>query len=217
MASPDLSHLDTRARNAVTRAHDEARSLRYQHVGTEHLLLGLIAEAGDTAGGLLASAGVLLVAARGKVFEASGPPPESNPGTEMTFTARAAIALDRGTRFAFNRRCAAVGTVHVLLGILDVEGTACQVLRGLGVDVDALRSAAEEAAENGPSGLVTAPEPTLSPRANTPMPTCPKCGAGLVQSLAHCWVPASGPDGDTTELGVAYCGACSATLGVWSR
>ena len=54
------------------------------------------------------------------------------------FTARAKRAIERASRFSL-QRWRHVGTEHLLLGVLDVEGTACQVLRGLGVDVAGLR------------------------------------------------------------------------------
>jgi hypothetical protein len=107
--------------------------------------------------------------------------------------------------------------VYLLLGILDVEGTACQVLRGLDVDVDALRAAAEAAVGDGTTGDATTPYRNMPAPTNTPVLTCPSCGAALVPPLAYCWLPASGFDGETRELGVAYCRTCSATLGVWPR
>jgi hypothetical protein len=133
----------------------------------------------------------------------------------MTFTARASRALDRAIRFAFHDRTAAVGTVHVLLGILDVEGTACQVLRGLDVDVATLRTAAEVVIRDGVSGALAKPHLDVPAPAKTLVAACPACGAALEGSLAYCRLPASTPAGEAHEFGVAYCGNCSGTLGVW--
>ena len=51
---------------------------------------------------------------------------------------RAARALGRSVRFSHAARASSVGTEHVLLGVLDVEGTAGQVLLWLGADVERL-------------------------------------------------------------------------------
>lgn len=183
-------------------------------MGTEHLLLGLIAEHDDTAATLLVSAGAVLEMAREKAGEASGPPRTPGSGAEPVFSARAARALERGLRFASQRRIAAVGPVHLLLGILDVEGRAGQVLRGLGVDVIALRATAEAAANLGTSDGSTKPKPDMASPGITPVPTCPGCGAPLEGALAYRRLKASDADGSTYEIGVAYCGTCSSALGV---
>ncbi|GAA4676693.1 Clp protease [Phytohabitans rumicis] len=47
-----------RARGVVTGAQDEARQLRHRHIGTEHLLLALLADDAGLAGTVLRDAGV---------------------------------------------------------------------------------------------------------------------------------------------------------------
>jgi len=56
-----------RARNVVVYAQDEARSLRHNYIGTEHLLLGLLREEEGLAARLLASLGVTLEDVREQV------------------------------------------------------------------------------------------------------------------------------------------------------
>jgi hypothetical protein len=173
----DLRGFDAAARRAVARADAEARELGHDHVGTEHLLLGLLTSQSVTAR-VLANAGVTLTAARHKVSEAVGAPsggPEPGPGA-LPRTPRVERALGRSVRFAHARGSDLVGSQHVLLGVLDVEGTAGQVLRGLGLDVDRLRmtldrlpatpdatAAAEAAADGDP-----ATDPVPATRADPP-------------------------------------------------
>jgi hypothetical protein len=162
----DLRGFDAAARRAVARAEVEARELGHDHLGTEHLLLGLLTSQSATAR-VLANAGVTLTAARLKVSEAVGAPlGDPPPRGPLPRTPRVERALGRSVRFAHARGSDLVGSQHVLLGVLDVEGTAGQVLRGLGLDVDRLRMTLDrlpvspaEAPEEATPPAVEAPEP----------------------------------------------------------
>ncbi|MFC9329302.1 Clp protease N-terminal domain-containing protein [Kitasatospora sp. NPDC057015] len=55
------------ARDTVVRAQEEAVELRHDRVGTEHLLLGVLRQAGDPAAGVLLAAGLDLPTARAAV------------------------------------------------------------------------------------------------------------------------------------------------------
>jgi ATP-dependent Clp protease ATP-binding subunit ClpA len=202
----DRSELSATARRAVASAETEARGLGHARVGTEHLLLGLLAnEPGGTAR-VLREAGVTLSAARHKVADAVGRDASGAAlasGDPLPRTARAERALSRAVRFSHARQADEVGTEHVLLGILDVEGTAGQVLRGLGVDVERLRAAIERS---------TQPEPEPEPEPAAPPAACPACRAALGDGLAYELVTASGPRGDRTVV-LLTCTACGAVVG----
>jgi ATP-dependent Clp protease ATP-binding subunit ClpA len=190
------------ARRVVSVAIDEARRLGNARVGTEHLLLGLLADDGEAATALHA-AGATLTAARHTVAEIvteTG----SSTGGELPFTPRAQRALERAGRFSRRDRATEVTPVHVLLGLLDVEGLACQVLRGLGVDLARLRDSVVEQPRETPPPVVE-PSPML--------PNCPHCRATLADNLAQTTVAARSDDGSLTRLYVVYCAACGATLG----
>ncbi len=119
----------------------EARTLDHPRVGTEHLLLGLLSDDDGEPADVLRAAGVNLTAARHKVVEALGADAGS-PGSEpLPFTPRAQRALERAGRFSRKEQEPEVTAGHVLRGVLDVEGLACQVLRGLGVDIVQIRDA----------------------------------------------------------------------------
>ena len=101
------------------------------------------------------------------------PPREHSPRPPLPTTPRADLALGRALRLSNQQRANAVTSEHLLWGVVDVEGTAGQVLRGLGVDVDQLRTALEDPG----LAMVSAPD-EREPAIQTPLP-CPSCGVDL--------------------------------------
>jgi ATP-dependent Clp protease ATP-binding subunit ClpC len=61
-----------RARRVVVEAQDEARTLNHDHIGTEHILLGLIREGKGTGTKALESLGISLDTVRREVQEIIG-------------------------------------------------------------------------------------------------------------------------------------------------
>jgi ATP-dependent Clp protease ATP-binding subunit ClpA len=214
-----LSGFGDAARRAVLHAEIEARELGHDRIGTEHLLLGILAADESVAAGALTDAGVGLAAARRKVSEAVGPTDARRLRTAaLSGSPRALRAAGRAARFAHARRAASVGSEHLLLGVLDVEGTAGQVLRGLGVDVDRLRTtlateieAADTATDPSQS---TADVPVTSVDLTTVPPMCPSCAGEVGGSLRVRTVTASGPGATTRDALVFSCGDCGHVLGV---
>lgn len=203
--------LSTATTQVVARATAEARALGHPHVGTEHLLLGLLSDEGDGPALLLRDAGASLAAARHKVTEVVS----SEDGTaagELPFTARAQRALDRAARFSRQNREPEVTANDVLLGVLDVEGLACQVLRGLGVDVGNLRNALV-ATRSGADSSVGLEAPSTEPAEPSVEPRCPWCQAALDGSLAETVLTTQG-DVEQSTVSVVFCGSCGATLGI---
>jgi ATP-dependent Clp protease ATP-binding subunit ClpC len=131
------------ARDVVVQAQTEARLLDHNYIGTEHVLLGLLAEPSGTAYEQLVAHDVSLDAARGAVEQIIGRGSTSPPG-HIPFTPRAKKALELALREALRFGQRHIGTEHILLGVLRIEeGVAVQALERLGVDVVALRSAVE--------------------------------------------------------------------------
>ena len=64
---PGELRLTPRAKRVLELARDEAKRLRHDYVGTEHLLLGLMREGKGVAAGVLASRGVALPRVRSEV------------------------------------------------------------------------------------------------------------------------------------------------------
>ncbi|MEO5837335.1 MAG: Clp protease N-terminal domain-containing protein [Acidimicrobiales bacterium] len=209
----DRHGLDPGAARAVSLAESEANQLGHDRVGTEHLLLGLLTNE-SVASTMLSDAGVTLAAARNKVTEAVGPSSQGQPQSRrgsLPQTARAARAVARSRRFAHARGSDVVTSQHVLTGVLDVEGIAGQVLRGLGIDVEALRAALDAFVEESPSDN---DGPARPPHLVFRRPTCPSCDAPLDEDLVHRVVPAGDEHGNTRDALIFACGACGRVLGV---
>lgn len=197
------------AQRVVSAATIEARQLDHPHVGTEHLLLGLLSEEGSLPAEVLQAAGASLTAARHMVAELVAAHAGSPTGEALPLTSRAQRALERAGRFSRRDREPDVTAGHVLLGVLDVEGLACQVLRGLAVDIVQLRSALVA------TPAEVAPVRPDEQRSSEPVrPRCPQCRAPLDDTLAEMLVAARREAGPPTDLSVVYCAACGATLGV---
>ena len=200
------------ARRVVSLATAEARQLGHPRVGTEHLLLGLLADDESDTAAALRAAGTTLAGARYTVSEVVTDVGEAPGGDEPPFTPRAQRALERAGRFARRDKDPEVTADHVLLGVLDVEGLACQVLRGLGVDLARLR---ESIVGTEP---VVAPtvdsQPELQGSAPAIRPRCPHCATELDGNLIETIVSAQRDDRASTNVSIVYCVACGSALGL---
>jgi len=129
-----FQRLTDRARRSMALAQDEARLLRHNYIGTEHLLLGLLHEGDGVAARALESMGISLDGARGQVKEIIGRGNDS-PAGHIPYTPRAKKVLELSLREALQLGHHYVGTEHVLLGLLrEGQGVAAQVLTRLGAE-----------------------------------------------------------------------------------
>lgn len=150
---------------AVVQAQEEARRLNHDHVGTEHLLAGLLREERGTAAQVLASSGVTLDAVRGQIAALAGPGQEP-PRGHITFTARAKKGFELALREA-TRLGQQIGTGHLLLGLTgQADCVAARVLGALGMDLAALRARVMAETESRPEGQEyhSVPRPRMRPR-----------------------------------------------------
>ena len=117
-----------RARQTVVLAQEEARLLGHGHIGTEHVLLGLLHE-GDGVGAIaLRRLGIGLESVRADVEGLIGRG-EGSPGGHIPFTPRAKKVLELSLREALGLGHNYIGTEHILLGLVrEGEGVAAQVL-----------------------------------------------------------------------------------------
>jgi len=128
-----------RARRVVVLAQEEARLLNHDHIGTEHILLGLIHEGEGVAYLALTELGISLDAVRAQVEAEIGQGSEA-PGGHIPFTPRAKKVLELSLREALQLGHNYIGTEHILLGLIrEGEGVAAQVLVGLGAGLDRVR------------------------------------------------------------------------------
>jgi ATP-dependent Clp protease ATP-binding subunit ClpC len=129
-----------RARRAVVRAQEEARTLNHDYTGTEHLLLGLTHESvGGVAAKALESMGISLDAVRERVEEVTGRG-EQAPSGHIPFTPQAKEVLKLAMGESVHLGHQYIGTEHILLGLIrEGDGLAAQVLTGLGADLNGAR------------------------------------------------------------------------------
>jgi len=128
-----------RARRVIVMAQQEARLLSHSYIGTEHLLLGLLADGGGTAAQALESLGVTLEAAREQVREMVGEGQQPQQG-HIPFTPRAKRVLELSLREALNLGDDHIGTEHLLLGLLaEADDVGAQIVARLGASPRAVR------------------------------------------------------------------------------
>ena len=178
-----------RARRVIVLAQEEARLLGHNFIGTEHILLGLVAEGEGVGAKALESLGVSLDAVRAEVEGIIGKG-NDRPGSHIPFTPRAKKVLEMSLREALLLGHNYIGTEHILLGLVrEGEGVGSQVLIRLGIGLPAARGEVIELLKGygGPSPAASAPCPAFS-GSMTP---------GLVMALgaARTKVPADEPIG----------------------
>ena len=128
-----------RARRVVVLAQDEARGLKHNYIGTEHLLLGLISEGEGVAAKALETVGIKGEAVRASVIEIIGEGEKPVEG-HIPFTPRAKRVFELSLREALQLGHNYIGTEHLLLGLLkEGEGVAAQVLTKQGADLAQVR------------------------------------------------------------------------------
>jgi ATP-dependent Clp protease ATP-binding subunit ClpA len=213
-----MERFDGPARAAIEGAYRAARELEHSQVGTEHLLLGILAQSGTRAAGALTACGATLDGCRVKVAEAVASKRPGSTAPDLTLTDRASLALERAGRLSLRQRCDHVEARHILLSVLDVEGTAGQVLRGLAVDPDRVRQRLKSSTDQMPPPA-PAPSPVVEPAGT--MPQCPQCGSSLDSTLAHRMLDSRDERGRPAAFVVVYCSSCGRTISalpanIWS-
>ena len=180
-----------RSKKVLELALREAMGLGHDYIGTEHLLLGLLAEGGGVSAAVLSGFGVEPGRVRREVLsrlggggrsrpQSPGPlgrareafqrsfgrsPRAGDPASFEEFTERARsvviLAQEEARRFDHNY----VGTEHLLLGLIREEsGLAARVLRRLGVQLDEAREQVESVVGYGEGGF--GPHLPFTPRTN---------------------------------------------------
>src|ERR1700749_168958 len=134
------SRFTERAQRVILIAQEEAKRLNHDYVGTEHILLGLIALGEGVAAQVLANLGVDLRRVRAEIEKIVGTGDNVMLLGEIPFTPRAKKVLELAVEEAQNMGHNYVGTEHLLLGLIrEEEGVAARVLENLGVRLDVVR------------------------------------------------------------------------------
>jgi len=136
-----MQNFTPRAQQVLQLARKEADRFNHGYVGTEHLLLGLIALGQGVAVNVLQRMGVDLETVRFEVEKAVGTGPDAKTVGNLVFTPRVKKVLALAGTEARALNHSYVGTEHILLGLLrEGEGVAARVLKNLEVDLDKTRN-----------------------------------------------------------------------------
>jgi ATP-dependent Clp protease ATP-binding subunit ClpC len=136
----NLDRFTTRARRVLTTAGEEAKRLNHQFIGTEHILLGLVAEEGGVAMRVLRELKITPGQIRSSVERAVGRGPRPvlkqpalTPRTKQVIE----LAVDEARRMGHHY----IGTEHLLLGLVrEGKGVAVDVLRSLDAPPERIRA-----------------------------------------------------------------------------
>ena len=131
-----------RARQVVVLAQDESRTLGHAHIGTEHLLLGLLREHDGIAARVLGSFDITLECARGEVVRIVGVGEEHAAARQIPFTPEATQVLELALQEATKLGHTYLGPEHILLGLLTLgEGVPMRILLDCDAKPDRIRDA----------------------------------------------------------------------------
>jgi len=127
------------ARQVIVLAQEEARILKHNYIGTEHILLGLLRAEEGLAARVLESLDITVERVRAQVVQIIGPGGEISSG-QIPFTPRTKKVLELALSEALELGHNYVGTEHILLGLLrEGKGVAIHVLVDLGANPDRVR------------------------------------------------------------------------------
>jgi ATP-dependent Clp protease ATP-binding subunit ClpA len=130
-----------RARQVVVLAQEEARTLKHNYIGTEHILLGLLREEEGLAARVLVSLDITLERVRWAVTRIVGSGEEVS-AQQIPFTPRAKKVLELALREALSLSHNYIGPEHILLGLVrENEGVAARILLDFDADADTVRNA----------------------------------------------------------------------------
>ena len=139
MAGYDFTN---RVRSALIKAREEAHLRNHAQVGTEHLLLGLLAEDDTLVMDVLENLGAQGPDLQNAIEDRleDGKPNPKGRATDLPYTPRARVVLDQAIATAHEFGDGYVGTQHLLLGLmLEKHGIAAQTLTAAGLSEPQLR------------------------------------------------------------------------------
>ena len=129
-----------RAQQVLVLARKEAKRLNHHYIGTEHLLLGLIARGQGVAVNVLQKMGIGLETIRAEAKKSVDADPKREDLVGTPYTPRVKKVLTLAAREARALNHTYIGTEHILLGLLrERDGAAARILEKLGMDLEKTR------------------------------------------------------------------------------
>ena len=130
-----------RARDVIEISRREAEDLRHDHVGTEHVLLGILREGGGISEKLVQVLGIRINQVRKGVSMLNPVTPGSLSSLNMPFTERLRAAIKSAEELSQKLGHPEIGIAHLFLGLTeDEQGKASLLLINLGLDLKAIRA-----------------------------------------------------------------------------
>ncbi len=127
-----------KANKVLNIAEAEARKLRSEYIGTEHILLGLIMEPNSVAGSLFNRYGVNEEDVREKIILYNGVNEvKRSKDDRIYFSPKTQSVLEAADRESKKMNAKAIGTEHILMGLLSEQNcVAIRILSELGIDAE---------------------------------------------------------------------------------
>lgn len=161
-----MERFTQRARRVLSFAHQEAERAHHNTIGPEHLLLGLMDEEGGMAGRVLRELGITVERLRAVIHNVTSVSSHFDPNrVELGVQTQQVLenAVDEARRLGHHY----IGTEHILLGLVQVDSTAMEVLRRLGVNADQIRRQTRRVLnESAASSKIRPPEAFISKKTN---------------------------------------------------
>ena len=153
-----LERFTERARQVIVLAQEEAKGLRHNYIGTEHILLGLCRVQDGIASPALEGLDVTVDRVCANVVRVVGSGEALTLGEVFPFTPRAKRVMDRAHREALSMGHDFMGPEHLLLALLrDDDGMAVRILRELAADPEMIhRRVRRDAGRAATSSVVAA-------------------------------------------------------------
>jgi len=131
----DLAQYFTpRSQRIITLAHQSAIDFKHSHLGTEHMLVGMISEGYGVAAAVLRNNGVYLQKVKDQI--AILVPPSDNPlNKDLPWTPSMDRMIALSSRASQELGHNYIGTEHLLIGLLrDGEDIGCHIVARLGLN-----------------------------------------------------------------------------------
>jgi ATP-dependent Clp protease ATP-binding subunit ClpC len=139
-----FSRFTERARQAILLAQEEAQRRNHAYLGTEHLMLGLL-KCGGFGITTLQNMGLTIDGVRTEIERHMPRFTDQTLTNEVAFTPKAKKVLEHAVNEANAIKVSAIGTEHLLLGLLiEKGGVASIVLHALGIRPDKMREIIRE-------------------------------------------------------------------------
>jgi ATP-dependent Clp protease ATP-binding subunit ClpC len=114
-----VEHLTAASKRCLDEAQRQSRQLDDNHVGTEHIVLGVLAADRDIAG-MLARNGITETVVRAQLFEEPGPSPDGP--IPLTPRAQMILGLARSAAADDDDGDGAISPRHLMLGVIAESG-----------------------------------------------------------------------------------------------